>query len=297
MNMAVWALTREAAQRGLEVIGIKEGFIGLRSRDAVPLTTTETLRWARYGGTFLGTSRLPNFPDYLSELHAALQDLSTDQLVILGGNGSALAAASLQEEQHINVVSIPATIDNDVDGSDESLGFDTALNTGLTLLDGMRDTAEAMPRFFALETLGGDTGFLAQALAEVGAADVLLVPERPQEEVEIVETLKEIMARQRYALLVGSEGYPNLEEVVARLSQALGTRSRFSRAGHAQRGGRPSARDRFLAVRFAWAAVEALSRKQSGKVVMQKGNVRVLPFENGLHSKSFSDLPHLMEVR
>ncbi len=291
MNMAVWALTHHASLRGWKVLGIREGFAGLKAQEVVSLTPTDTLRTARHGGTFLGTSRLPNFPDHVDDIQQALRDLNLNHLAILGGNGSALAAATLQEE--VSVVSLPATIDNDVADSDESIGFDTALNTGLALLDGMRDTAEAMPRFFALETLGGDTGFLAQALAEVGAADVLLVPERPQDEQEVIETLREVISRQRYALLVGSEGYPDLERIVKRASAALGTRSRFSRVGHAQRGGRPSARDRFLAVRFALAAIETLAQKQSGRVVMQGGAVRVLPFPDRPQTKALTEPPHL----
>ena len=179
---------------------------------------------------------------------------------------------------HLPTVFIPATIDNDVADSDSSLGFDTALDTAVVLGDGIRDSAESLPRLFALETLGGSTGFLAQAVALALGADALLVPEQPLEEAKIIKDLQAAMQTHRYALVVASEGYPDVSGVVERLSAALKTRSRFTRLGHAQRGGRPSGRDRLLARAFAEVAVAGLARGESGRALWQDGRAVWRPF-------------------
>ncbi len=276
MNAALWALTKGAQVQGWEVLGVREGLRGLLEHPLLPLSEALTLSWARRGGTALGTSRLEDFPE---RLQAAVERLETEEitkLVILGGNGSALAAAALSA--HLPTAFVPATIDNDVADSDSSLGFDTALNTAVVLGDGIRDSAESLPRLFALETLGGSTGFLAQAVALALGADALLVPEQPLSEKEVVVRLEAAVKVHRYALVVASEGYPDVGEVVARLSAALNTRSRFSRIGHAQRGGRPSGRDRLLARAFAEVALTGLSRNESGRALWQNGRAVWRPF-------------------
>jgi len=286
MNAAVHALTRAGQVRGWRVLGVLEGFVGLKEGRLLELDEAETISWARLGGTKLGTSRLADLPRHVEALQASLHAHGVTHLAVLGGNGSLAGAALLQGA--VRVVGLPATIDNDVAASDESIGFDTALNTGLTLLDGLRDTAEAMPRLFALETLGGSTGFLAQAVGEAGGADLVLVPERPLEEVRVLGAVEEAMRRRRYALLVASEGYPDVAGLVERVSAAVGTRSRFSRIGHAQRGGRPSARDRLLGLELALVATEALSEGRSGVVVWSEGRGTFLPFDGESTSKLFT---------
>ena len=182
--------------------------------------------------------------------------------------------------QTLPVAALPGTIDNDVSGSELSIGFDTALNTGVTLLDGMRDSAESLPRLFALETLGGDTGFLAHAVAEAGGADLLLlVPEQVLvRSRSFINALQTSISRHRYALIVASEGYPDLASVLKRASAALETRIRVSRIGHAQRGGRPSAGDRLLARALASAAFSMLHDGRSGAALWQGGRAVTLPF-------------------
>ena len=286
MNTALWALTRGAQAQGWEVLGVQEGLKGLLEHPFLPLDEALTLSWARRGGTALGTSRLENFPEHLSRAVARLESEKITKLVILGGNGSALAAAALSA--HLPTTFIPATIDNDVVDSDASLGFDTALNTALVLGDGIRDSAESLPRLFALETLGGSTGFLAQAVALALGADALLVPERPLEESDVVAGLETAIKIHRYALVVASEGYPDVGGVVDRLSSALHTRSRFTRLGHAQRGGRPSGRDRLLARAFAEVALFGLARGESGRALWQNGRAVWRPFAEA-SVKPFTD--------
>jgi 6-phosphofructokinase 1 len=277
MNMAIWAFSCLALRYDYQPLAVRRGFSGLLEGDIVELGERESLRWARLGGTWLGSSRLHGFPERADELVAALRTRQVDGLLVLGGNGS-LAGSALLAHRGVNVVGLPASIDNDIDGSDDSLGFDTAVNTALRLLDGIRDTAESIPRFFALETLGGDTGFLAQAVAEAGGADAVLIPEQPLSESELLDRLRNATARHGYALLVASEGYPELEHVLQRTSEALGTRLRLSRVGHAQRGGTPSAHDRRLAHRLVRAGLEALTRGVSGALLVRQGDARLVPF-------------------
>lgn len=278
MNMAVWAATHAAQARGWEVLGIRQGFSGLLRGESLPLSPSKALPYARLGGTFLGTAREPEFAHKIPSALHRLQQAEVSHLLVLGGNGS-LAGAARIAEAGFKVVGIPCTIDNDVDGSDESIGFDTALNTALSLFDGMRDTAEALPRWFSLETLGGDTGFLAQAVARAGGADVLLVPERPLPLEVLEQNMREALGHQGFAFLVASEGYPELMGTLERLEQALGLRLRHTRIGHAQRGGRPSGRDRLLARALAEHAVEALAHHHSGMIGLQQGQYRRVAFE------------------
>lgn len=276
MNMAVHVLTERAETAGWRVLGVREGFQGLLRADFTTLHAPETVRRTRLGGTFLGSSRLPEFDRFIPEFSEVCATHNLSHLAIVGGNGSFRAAARLTSL--LPVAALPGTIDNDVTGSELSIGFDTALNTGVTLLDGMRDSAESLPRLFALETLGGDTGFLAQAVAEAGGADLLLIPEQVLPEASVHDRLRLSLSRHRYALIVASEGYPDLGGVLARAAAALETRIRVSRIGHAQRGGRPSAGDRLLARALAAAAFTMLQDGGSGAALWQGGRAVTRPF-------------------
>ena len=280
MNMAVHVLTERAETAGWRVLGVREGFQGLLRADFVTLQTPETARRTRFGGSFLGCSRLPEFDRFAPRFAEIFTEHKITHLAVIGGNGSFRAAAQLSS--FLPVAGLPGTIDNDVTGSELSIGFDTALNTGLSLLDGMRDSAESLPRMFALETLGGDTGFLAHAVATAGGADLVLLPEQVVPEPEIHERLRAGVSRHRYALVVASEGYPDLEGVLARASETLEARIRFSRIGHAQRGGRPSAGDRLLARALASAAFSMLQAKRSGAAVWRAGRALTTPFAENL---------------
>ena len=275
MNMAVHVLTERAETAGWRVLGVREGFQGLLRADFVPLDAPRTVRRTRLGGSFLGCSRLPKFDSFVPRFARIFTEHNITHLAVIGGNGSFRAAARLSAL--LPVAALPGTIDNDVTASGLSIGFDTALNTGLTLLDGMRDSAESLPRMFALETLGGDTGFLAHAVAEAGGADLTLIPEHVLPEPDIHERLRRSVSRHRYALIVASEGYPDLTGVLERASGALETRIRVSRAGHAQRGGRPSAGDRLLARALAAAAFAMLEEGRSGAALWQRGRAVTLP--------------------
>lgn len=279
MNACIYWLNRFAEEKGWKSLGIREGFVGLLRGDAVELQVTETLKRARFGSTVLGSSRLKDFPSHAEKLEQNIKNLGIDKLAVIGGNGS-LAGARLLVNNTCSVVGIPGTIDNNVADSEESLGFDTAINTGIRLVDGIRDAGEAMPHVFALEVLGGNDGQLAHAVAEASSADVLLIPERPLSVETITQKVKQAMAKQRYAIIVTCEGYPDIDALIEQVSANVGKTKRFGRIGHAQRGGQPSGRDRKLALEFALKTIEALVQQQSGRVVWQHNKAVFLSYHD-----------------
>ena len=286
MNMAVWAAYQKLESTGWEVFGVREGFAGLLRGDLISLTPTETLRHARLGGTFLGTSRDPDFAQKVSLARKQLKAHKISHLMVLGGNGSLRGAAAIAKSG-VKVVGLPATIDNDVAGSEDSIGFDTAANFGVMLLDQFRDTVEALPRLCVLETLGGDTGFLADRVCSAGSADFRLIPERPLSLNTIESLVRSAIAQRGFALIVASEGYPKLEATVLELEKRVGLRLRFARPSHTMRGGKPSVHDRVLARALAEAGVDALAQGKSGMVAWRVGRAKLISFDKVPHRKIF----------
>ncbi len=287
INAAVWAATAQLELSGWRALGVQNGFAGLLRGEFIELQAAQTLRHARLGGSFLGTSRVSDFASQIRTAAQQLERAGVSHLLVLGGNGSLRGAAAL-EQAGVRVVGLPATIDNDVAGSEDSLGFDSAVTLGLFLLDAFRDTLEALPRLGALETLGGDTGFLAERIGRVGGADAILVPEQPLTADELEASVRRGLTRQGFALVVASEGYPELEGVLRHLETRLGGRLRFSRPSHAMRGGRPSAHDRHLALKLGQAGADALVSDQTGLIAWRGGRTVRLGFRDLPEVKPFS---------
>jgi 6-phosphofructokinase 1 len=278
MNMAIWQANAAMQEQGWQVVGIREGFAGLLRGDFLKLETADTMRFTRYGGTFLASSRDPDFGSKIPEAISQLEQAGITHLLVLGGNGSIRGAAALAKTG-IKIIGIPATIDNDVAGSEDSIGFDTACNFGLQMIDQFRDTLEALPRLCVLETLGGDTGFLALEISHAGGADIALLPEHPIAFSELETKTQDAIKHHNYALIVASEGYPDLEKTVLNLEKNIGLRLRFSRPNHAMRGGRPSSHDRSLAAALALAATHALANGESGMMGWQDGKAKRVDFD------------------
>lgn len=279
MNTAIWAATQQLENTGWRVLGVRGGFAGILSGDFLELNASDCLKFARYGGTFLGTSRDPDFAQKIPAALLQLKRAGVTHLLVLGGNGSLRGAAAL-EQAGVPVVGLPATIDNDVAGSDDSIGFDTATNFGLQILDQFRDTLEALPRLCALETLGGDTGFLAARIGRVGGADAVLVPEVDVPGNVLAAVASDAIQRRGFAMIVASEGVPNLEPKLLELEKLLDLRLRFARPSHSMRGGKPSAHDRNLAYDLATAGVNALARDQTGMIALKNGAIRLVAFSS-----------------
>ncbi len=273
LNPCIRAVTRTAISYGIEVLGVKRGYAGLIDNDIMPLDARAVGGIIGKGGTFLGTARSLEFKT-LHGQREALRNLnrnSLDGLVVIGGNGS-LAGAAVLYEQGFPVVGVPATIDNDVGGTDIAIGVDTALNTILDAIDKIKDTASSHQRAFLIEVMGRDSGYLALMGGVAGGAELILVPEVETPLETVAQSLVNAYIRGKaHCIVIVAEGYkPGTRAVVAYLEERqeeLGFGVRVTVLGHVQRGGAPSAFDRLLATRLGAAAVIELKEGRAGNVV------------------------------
>ncbi|MGQ9459438.1 MAG: 6-phosphofructokinase, partial [Anaerolineae bacterium] len=285
-NPAVRAVVRSAIHHGLEVIGIHRGFAGLISCECMPLDARSVGGIIGRGGTFLGTSRCPEFETEKGQREALrnLNRLELDALVIIGGDGSFRGAHVLQKAG-VHVMGIPGSIDNDIYGTDMSIGVDTALNTVLDAIDKIKDTASSHQRAFVIEVMGRECGYLALMSGIAGGAEMVLLPEVETSLEEVAESLKDAYVRGKaHCIIVVAEGYkPGARAVVDYLQgrrEELGFGVRLTVLGHIQRGGSPTAFDRLLATRLGAAAVEELVKGTHGAIVGLVGNqIKVTPLE------------------
>ena len=262
MNPCVRAVVRMAAQSGHETVGVFGGYDGLFDGDLQQLRPRDVGGILHLGGTVLRTGRCARLSADAGapEAAAAARSAGFDTLVVIGGDGSLNGANALAGEG-LDVIGIPASIDNDIWGTNMSLGVDTALNTILESVDKLRDTASSHRRTFLVETMGRHSGYLAIMAGVVSGAEIVVVPEKDITPEEIVEAVHAAYLREKaYSLVIVAEGAAlGVEEVAAHLLQANEhVESRITRLGHVQRGGSPSAFDRLLAARFGVAAIEAL---------------------------------------
>jgi len=289
LNPCIRAVTRMALGYGLEVMGIERGFAGLMDGEIIPLDARSVGGIIGRGGTFLGTARAPEFetPKGQREGLRNLNRHGIEGLVVIGGNGS-LAGACALHRLGFPVVGVPATIDNDVVGTDIAIGVDTALNTILDAIDKIKDTASSHQRAFLIETMGRDSGYLALMGGIAGGAEMILIPEVETTLEEVAQGLMDAYVRGKaHCIIVVAEGYkPGTQAVAAYLKERqeeLGFEVRVTVLGHIQRGGVPTAFDRILASRLGAAAVRELQKGNHGHIVGLIGNQIVLtPLEEVL---------------
>lgn len=280
MNAAVRAVARAALAKGWEVSGVRNGYAGLLADTIEPLQARDVGGIVQRGGTFLGSARCPEFAQGPGRAKA-LRNLAArriDALVVIGGNGSQTGAASLSREGYA-ALGVPSTIDNDLYGTDVSIGADTAINVTLEAIDRLRTTASSHQRAFVVETMGRDCGYIALMAGIAGGAEVIAIPEREVEPAEIAERLRAAYRRGKtHALVVVAEGARHgvqaLLKHYAEQKDTIGFELRLTRLGHVVRGGVPSAADRVLATRLGAAAVESLAAGRSGVLMgMQGGQI------------------------
>ncbi len=283
MNAAIRAVVRSATARGLEVIGVRRGYEGLLTRQYTPLDSRSVANIVHLGGTVLQTSRCEEFKTKAGRAKALhfLKEARVDYLITIGGNGTTHGATALQEEGGIKVVCVPSTIDNDVYGTDYTIGFDTAVNTAVEAIDRIRDTAFSLERLFFVEVMGRDAGFIALEAGIAGGATEVLVPETPTS-IDGLCTLLETSFRigKKSIIVVVAEGdVPGgALEIARQVKKQTAIDSRVCILGHVQRGGAPSAWDRILASKFGLLAVEALLQGKFGVVVGEvKGEITYTP--------------------
>jgi 6-phosphofructokinase 1 len=281
MNACIAAIVCSAAKKDIRAVGLLKGFEGFVNSSAVELDEKAVSGIAGRGGTILGTSRNGALKTRLesTELRRVYESLGIDSLVVLGGGGSITAAKQI-EDAGFPVVAIPCTIDNDVAGTDYTIGFDSACNHVIRMANDITDSAEALDgRVFVIETLGGDTGHIAVASAYAIGADAVLVPEMEPDLPQICGRIKaEMDVGKPYSVIVVAEGAGPAQGLVERLTEMLGRRVRVTSLGHAQRGGSPTYWDRKMARAFGEMAVDTLTSGASGTMTaMRDGEVNSVP--------------------
>ncbi len=284
MNAAVRAVAQAAFGKGWEVAAVESGYAGLLEERFRPVDSGALSEWMSRGGTMLGTERSEEFATDEGKKRAveAAQEAGIEGLVVVGGGGS-LAGALALGELGLPVAGIPATIDNDVAGTDMSIGVDTALNTAVRIIDRIRDTASSHHRAHVVEVFGRDNGYLAVMSALAGGADAVLTPEfetRPEEVVRLLEESYE-GGKPHFIVVVSEGASPTADELCGHINGAGESYAAdLTAAGHIQSGGSPTAFDRILAGRLSAAAVEALADGDGGKMVGLQGNsIERVPLE------------------
>jgi len=284
MNAAVRAVTRAALAKSWEVFGVRNGFAGLVSGALERLAARDVGGIIQHGGTVLGSARSPEFREVQGRARALanLAARGIDALVVIGGNGSQTGSSALAREG-FSVVGVASTIDNDLYGTDVSIGADTAVNITLEAIDSLRTTASSHQRAFAVETMGRDCGYIALMAGIAGGAEVIALPEQEITPAHVAERLRAAYQRGKtHALVVIAEGarcgVHELMQYYEREGDSIGFELRVTRLGHVVRGGTPGAADLVLATRLGDAAVECLSRGESGVLVgLLHGEIAATP--------------------
>ncbi|MCK4507966.1 MAG: 6-phosphofructokinase [Desulfuromonadales bacterium] len=269
MNAAIRAVVRAGLSNSLEVIGIQKGYQGLIDRQYEPLTTKSVSGKLQVGGTFLQSARCLEMLEEPGQRLAAdnLKGMGIEGLVIIGGDGSHRGALELQR-RGIQVMAIPASIDNDIPFTDMSLGVDTALNNIIHAVDCLKDTASSHDRTFVVETMGRNCGYLALVAGIACGAEYALIPESRYDIDEICGNLRRRFQEGRdNSIIMIAEGAGKAQDVADQIKDRIGFETRIMVLGHYQRGGSPSSFDRLLAARFGVTAVENLLQGESGKML------------------------------
>ena len=292
MNAAIRAVTRVALANGFEVMGIKDGYRGLVEGNYIPMDKSTVSDILNRGGTVLGSARLTEFKDLEIQKKAVqtLQNAKIDAIVVIGGDGSYRGAMALTK-LGINCIGLPGTIDNDIPGTDFTIGFDTALNTVVEAVDKLRDTSSSHHRCSVVDVMGNRCGDLAVWAAISCGAEIVITPETGYDELDVLERLRYLdkAVKKRHAIVVISEKIADVDELARKISQNTGFAGRATVLGHVQRGGSPSPRDRVLASMMGEKAVDLLMDGVGGHCVgMIDNKVTSMPIEEALSSPRHS---------
>ena len=295
LNAVIRAIVRKGETvHGDEVVGFLDAWDGVLKQEIMPLSVRSLRGMLPKGGTLLGTRRGSpfDFPDGLARVQATFDSLSIDGLIVIGGNGSLTVASMLHEQIGLPVIGVPKTIDNDIEGTQVTFGFHTAVQIATDAIDRLHTTAESHDRVMLVEVMGRDTGWIATYAGIAGGATVILIPEEPFDIDEVCALLKKRHERGRYASIVvvaeGAEpragtlppvereidrhGHVRLGGIAHRIAPEIeartGFETRVTTLGHVQRGGTPSAYDRVLATRYGLAAIDAVHERAWGEMVV-----------------------------
>ncbi len=302
MNAAIRAAVRIASGEKLTVIGIKRGYRGLYEKDFSLITSRDVSGIINLGGTILKTIRFPEFKKSEIRKKAAenLKEAGIEGLIAIGGNGTAQGALLFHQESGIPVVVIPASIDNDLGGTDMSIGFDTAVNTAVEAIDRIRDTATSHERTFVIEVMGRHCGNLALEVGLACGAEIIVVPEVPLSYEKILEDLREADRKGKNSvLIVLAEGVTSAPEMTAVIKKHFPEKEvRYAVLGYIQRGGSPTYATRVLATRLGAEAVRVLISGASCHLVgVKAGRLVHLPVSEALATGYSAPLENLKLAR
>ncbi len=288
MNAAVRAVTRTALSMGIEVIGIRRGYAGLLSGDLVEMNLRSVSNIIQVGGTSLFTARLPEFAQdsVQNEAVQKCKQYGIDGLVVIGGDGSFRGAAALSRKG-IPCIGVPGTIDNDISSTEYTIGFDTALNCVMEMVDRIRDTSQSHERCSVVEVMGRRAGYLALQSGIAVGATAVLIPEVPMPYENIIKKINASRATGKsHFIIIIAEGVGGTQELTRKIEEDTGIVSRYTILGHVQRGGSPTVRDRVMASEMGSYAVKLLSNGIGNRVVaLQQGKITDMDIQQSLEMK------------
>ena len=302
MNCAIRSVVRTAIANNLEVYGIQRGYAGLLEGNVKKMDASSVGNILQRGGTILQTSRCPEFheADIRKEAAHILKRKGIDALIVIGGNGSFNGAWALHQEHGIPVVGVPGTIDNDIEGTDYSIGFDTAVQTAVEAVDKIRDTAHSHDRTFIVEVMGRKSPDIALHVGLCTGAENIILPTKDKIDFnQIAADIKRGISRGKgSSIIIAAEG--EVEGLSHRVKDELLKNheidSRVCILGHIQRGGHPTAHDRFLASQMGYIAVESLVSGEAAVVTAQRdGKILAVPFKECL-GKKFNTDPKFLDI-
>jgi 6-phosphofructokinase 1 len=296
MNACIRSVIRACAHYNLEVFGIHRGYQGLIENEIHPMTSSSVANIIQMGGTILKTARSMDFmnPEGRKKAHQNLLNLGIEGIVCIGGNGTYTGAMIFEKEFGIPSMGCPGTIDNDLWGTDATIGYDTAINTAMEAIDKIRDTADAHNRIFFVEVMGRHSGHIALLSGIAGGAEGIFIPERGNEFDDIVQLYESKARKKEFSIFVVAEGDEEGRAYeISKRFQAIypETDCRVTVLGHVQRGGRPTANDRILASRLGAHAVKALIDGRKNEAVgVVNNNIKFTSFQEAIeHKKDIQD--------
>ena len=300
MNAAVRAVTRAAINKGYRVIGIQRGYNGLLHGECVELSCRDVSDIIQRGGTILYTARCLEFKEeeYILKAAEKCKSLNMEGLVVIGGDGSFRGAADLSRLGNIRCIGLPGTIDNDIQCTEYTIGYDTAMNTAMEMIDKLRDTTQSHDRCSVVEVMGRNAGYIALNVAIASGAMAVLLPEKEfdmQRDIldKIAETQK---TGKRHFIIIVAEGVGHAQEIANEIQARTGIDTRATILGHVQRGGSPTLRDRVNASAMGYHAVCLLEQGKYNRIVGMKGEKLVdYPVDEALEMTKTLD-PVLLDV-
>jgi 6-phosphofructokinase 1 len=295
MNACIRAVVRCGVSRKFEVVGIRRGYCGVLEEDFAKLGSRSVSNIVQRGGTVLETARCEEMKteEGIKKANEVLHREGIEGLITIGGDGTFRGAVALAEAGNVKVIGVPGTIDNDVYGTDDAIGFDTATNTALDAIDKIRDTAGSLHRLFFVEVMGKSRGFIALEVGIAGGAEDILIPEVDTEVEQLSLSIRRSVKKgKRSSIVIVAEGDDagGAFSIAQQVWERLKLEYRVCVLGHVQRGGSPTARDRVLASKLGAAAVNALAKNMTGYMVGElKGEIAFTPLRDTWQKKKKLD--------